>query len=83
MDKTEHHTESRSESGEGPNQVNAGTCELSSEMAGNLDFILRPLRVESELHDPLGEECIKWGCGSRNFMQETILVIQVQSDGSR
>ena len=74
-------TKSRSESGEGPSQVNAGTCELSSEMAENLDFILRPLRIEGELHDPLGEECIKWEHGSRKFMQETILVIQVQSDG--
>lgn len=77
------HGQERSESGEGPSQVHAGTCELSSEMAGNLDSILRPLKVEGESHDPLGEECIKWGPDSRKFMQETVLAIQVQSDGDQ
>lgn len=62
-------------------QVKAGICRLSSEMAGNLDFILNLFRVEGGLHDPLGKECNKWGRGSREFVQVSALVIQVQSDG--
>lgn len=61
------HGQERSESGEGPSQVHAGTCELSSEMAGNLDSILRPLRVEGESHDPLGDGDLTAGSSCRRL----------------
>lgn len=35
------------------------------------------------LRDALGEDWMKWGSRSRKFMQEAVLVIQVQGDGGR
>lgn len=57
-------------------QASAGIGEMSSEMAGDFNFILSPLRVEGGLHDPIGE-WIKKGSGSRELVQEAVLVTRV------
>lgn len=61
-------------------RVSAGICEMSSEMAQNFDFILSPLGAEGGLQDLVGE-WIKKGRGSRELVQEAVLVSQGQSDG--
>lgn len=53
---------------------------MSSEMARNFDFILSPLGAEGGLQDLVGE-WIKKGRGSRELVQEAVLVSQGQSDG--
>lgn len=39
-------------------------------MEGNFDFIPSPLGVEGGSHDPVGEEWIEKGSGSRELVQE-------------